>query len=342
VKPRLRKALLRLTAGVCLCGVSVFILASGRPPREGWTPREVKLPGKVSGQEAAEILEGRGVLASPFAFRVLMAFPGVSLHSGTYLFVSPPTTLSVARRVSDGDVVRFAFVVPPGTTVQGIARALSALGIVSAREFESKAGASVRRVFPDSPAPEGYLAPGEYLLAKGANAEDIALAMAVRMRKAIPGKVEIAARKAGLTLHQVVTAASIIEKETRSPGERRLVSGVIHRRIRAGMPLQMDPTGMYEPPKTRGSAKKHLYDTYRNKGLPPGPIASPGPEAIAAVVTPLDRGFLFFVSNGDGTHRFSRTYAEHCKAVAAYRQRLSAREAREILLLARAETTDPE
>jgi len=130
----------------------------------------------------------------------------------------------------------------------------------------------------------------------------------------------------GLSVHEVVTIASIIEKETRIPEEKPLISAVIRKRLALGMPLQMDPTVIYGVKRFDGTVtRKDLqtpgpYNTYLNKGLPPGPIANPGPGAITAALEPANAAYLYFVSDNDGSHKFSRTLTEHNRAVEQLRR----------------------
>ena len=135
------------------------------------------------------------------------------------------------------------------------------------------------------------------------------------------------ARERKMTVHQVVTLASIIEKETGAPAERPVISSVFHNRLQKDMRLASDPTVIYGIKDFNGNlTRKDLttptpYNTYKIKGLPPGPIANPGADAIQAALYPADTDFLFFVSKRDGTHHFSKTYPEHEKAVRKYQLR---------------------
>ena len=134
-------------------------------------------------------------------------------------------------------------------------------------------------------------------------------------------------KEAGLTLREVVTLASVIEKETSVPDERAIISAVFHNRLRGKIPLQSDPTVIYGLESFDGNLRKRdldspsRYNTYRYRGLPPGPIANPGIDAIRAALYPARANYLYFVSRNDGTHFFSSTLAEHNRAVDRYQRR---------------------
>jgi UPF0755 protein len=173
---------------------------------------------------------------------------------------------------------------------------------------------------PEAKTLEGYLFPDTYALPRKAGAEGTVAAMVARFQSAfgMDLRAEAAARK--LSLREVVTLASLIEKETGAPSERPLVSAVYHNRLKLGMPLQCDPTVIYALMQARrwhGNLTRQdllvnsRYNTYRFAGLPPGPIASPGLESLRAAIRPADVPYLYFVSRNDGTHVFAATLAEH-------------------------------
>jgi UPF0755 protein len=182
---------------------------------------------------------------------------------------------------------------------------------------------------------EGYLFPETYFFTKYAKAETIIEAMVKRF-KAVYKDLGNPAFKAGLNSHQIVILASIIEKETGAPEERPLIASVFHNRLRKGMRLQSDPTIIYGIADKTGEMiknirRKHIdaptrYNTYTKSGLPYGPIANPGKEAIRAVLEPENSSFLYFVSKNDGTHYFSKNYREHLKAVRQYQLSRKARQ----------------
>jgi len=173
---------------------------------------------------------------------------------------------------------------------------------------------------------EGYLFPESYIFVKPVTPEEILEFMVRQFRRNVLPDAEKRAKEAGLSLHQAVTIASIIEKETRLEEEKPIVSAVIRRRLDLGMPLQMDPTVIYGVKRFDGTVtRKDLrtagpYNTYRNRGLPPGPIANPGLASLAAALNPSKSEYLYFVSKNDGSHTFSRTFPEHNRAVERFRR----------------------
>ncbi|MCS6839094.1 MAG: endolytic transglycosylase MltG, partial [Bdellovibrionaceae bacterium] len=187
------------------------------------------------------------------------------------------------------------------------------------------------------PSLEGYLFPSTYHFFKGTKGEDVIRLMVQKFFKEYKG-IEGFVKKMGWTRHQVVTLASIIEKETGAPWERGLISSVFHNRLQKKMKLQTDPTilyakalmsGVYELSISRSDLSLvHPYNTYQISGLPPGPIGNPGAAALRAAVQPEPSNFLYFVSRNDGTHVFSVTYQEHLKAVRVYQLDSKMREGR--------------
>jgi len=179
----------------------------------------------------------------------------------------------------------------------------------------------------EGPSLEGYLFPDTYQFVRGMSVDEMLSRMVQRMRGKLTPEVQARARERGLSVHQLLTLASIIEREAVDASEQKLISAVFWNRLRLDMPLQADPTVQYavakeRRPLTRADlASENPYNTYVHKGLPPGPIASPGEGAIAAALDPAPVKFLYFVARGpdDRRHYFSTTVAEHNAAVARYR-----------------------
>jgi len=172
---------------------------------------------------------------------------------------------------------------------------------------------------------EGYLYPATYNLSRGGSEEQLLEQMIRQFNKAYADiENEAGGGTRQFSLHEIVTLASIIEKEAVSPKEKPLISSVFHNRLRIGMPLQSDPTAVYGVRAFTGKVSKadiqrqSPYNTYLNKGLPPGPIGNPGREAVLAALNPAQTDFLYFVARKDGTHQFSRTLDEHNRAVVRY------------------------
>ncbi|MEK7366275.1 MAG: endolytic transglycosylase MltG, partial [Candidatus Deferrimicrobiota bacterium] len=250
------------------------------------------------------------------------------LHYGEYAFPTPPSAFEAWRRLVRGDVIKYEVTVPPGANLYDVAEWLEEKKLVPAEAFLATAASPdvLRRLEIPGESAEGYLFPDNYIFVKPVTPEEILVFMVRQFRRKIPPDAEKRAREDGLSLHQVVTIASIIEKETRVEEEKPIVSAVIRRRLSLGMPLQMDPTVIYGVKRFDGTVtRKDLrtagpYNTYLNRGLPPGPIANPGLAALTAALNPSKAEYLYFVSRNDGSHTFSRTLPEHIRAVERFRR----------------------
>jgi UPF0755 protein len=288
----------------------------------------VVIPRGTSSSQAVRLLADNGVIRSPAVFRTLLwaTRSAGRIRFGEYTFPSPPSALETWRKLTSGDVTRFDVVLPPGTNLHDMDRTLSELGLTAKGEFleTARRPALLARLGIPGESAEGFLFPDTYRLVKGDSAEEILEILYRRFRQALSPELEREIARSGYSLEQVVTIASIIEKETGSDPERPLVSAVIRNRLALGMPLQMDPTVIYGR-KIFGKeiTKEDLradnpYNTYTRRGLPPGPICSPGLPSIRAALSPAPEKYLYFVSRNDGTHRFSGTLGEHNRAVEQY------------------------
>lgn len=238
------------------------------------------------------------------------------------------TPQEILERVRSGKVRTYEVVLPEGSRATEIAARFEEAGLARKDEFLAAVfdPAFARSLGIEAESLEGYLYPETYRVARNLSARALAR-MLVDQFFAVWRTVEPAARASGLTQHQIVTLASIVEKETAAPDERPLIAAVFLNRLDRRMRLETDPTVIYGIADFDGNLrKKHLlddtnpYNTYRIPGLPPGPIASPGADALRAVVEPAETEYLFFVSRNDGTHVFSRTYREHVDAVNHYQK----------------------
>ena len=331
----------RIGRGVALLTLVVALLAAyflfDTYPTRSWegklvlVPKGSRLPGVI------EILRKEGVLPHPMALRalVLLTDTGRQIRYGEYVFPTPPSAFDAWRRLTRGDVVKYEVTVPPGTNLFDIAKLLEGEKLVTAEGFLDTATspAVLRRLGIPGESAEGYLFPDRYLFVKPVTPEEILETMVRQFRRKVPQDAEKRGGELGLSLYQVVTIASIIEKETGVEEEKPIVSAVIRKRLALGMPLQMDPTVIYGVKRFDGTVtRKDLrtagpYNTYLNHGLPPGPICNPGIASLAAALNPSKTDYLYFVSKNDGSHTFSRTLPEHNRAVEQFRR--ATREAEE-------------
>jgi UPF0755 protein len=320
-----------LAAAVVLGVVSVFLfLVMARPPRDHWRLTKVFIPKGSTSPQIEKTLIEKGVLRYPVAFRILVVgtMTGTKLQHGEYAFPAPPSAFELWGKIVSGDVAKYQVTIPAGSTIYDIAQTLGSLELANPPTFLSAAtspGLARQMGLPTSTL-EGYLFPDTYTLVKDMSAEEILGVMVRRFQRKFTPEMERKAKEEGLTRNQIVTIASIIEKETGVEAEKPMVSAVIRKRLSLGMPLQMDPTIIYGLKKFGGNlTKKDLktpnsYNTYLTPGLPPGPICNPGLSALKAAIYPSDTDYLYFVSRNDGSHRFSRTLKEHNEAVMVYRK----------------------
>lgn len=288
----------------------------------------VYIPKGSSSAQIAQTLSQEGVVASPWSFEILVRLEKAEreLKPGEYEFPPGVTAEEVLSKLRRGERLVRYLVIPEGYAFRQIAAAIAKAGIAT----ESEVWAAFqdprylgRLGFP-AQSLEGYLFPSTYEYDSRTTLEEILNQMVRTFREQFDPGLRDRAREAGWTLPQVVTLASVIEKETGVKGERPLIASVFENRLKIGMPLQSDPTIIYGLKDFDGNIRSadirnpHPYNTYVHVGLPPTPIASPGKESLKAVLYPAQTDYLFFVAKGDGTHEFSATLEAHQRAVERY------------------------
>ncbi len=317
-------------------GAALFIalLAAERQSPAGWEPRNVFIPRGSGYVDIVRVLQEARILRHPIVFRILVltTATGRHLQSGEYSFPSPPSAFGVWRKLVRGDVAQYNVTIPEGSNIYDIAQILGDSDLADPEAFAEAAASrevAARLNIPGDTA-EGFLYPDTYVLVRYMPVEEIIGTMVRQFRRAFTPGMEEKARNAGFSLRQIVTIASIIEKETGVPEEKPLVSAVIRKRLATGMPLQMDPTVIYglkkfgEPLTRRDLRKPTPYNTYVRRGLPAGPITNPGLASLRAALNPAAADSLYFVSRNDGSHVFSKTLSDHNRAVAAFRRAAAA------------------
>ncbi len=293
-------------------------------------PRVVLIPPRQGLAGVAHRLEEAGVVRNRYGFMALAVALGSarSLKAGEYEIARGANALAIVRQLESGKVMHHPVVLREGSTLQDLARAVEAEQIASAQDL-LRAGrdpAFLRELSIAGDSVEGYLFPDTYQLVRGMTAEDVLARMVTRMREQVSADTLERARAHDLTVHQLLTLASIIEREAVDRREMPLISAVFWNRLKRDIPLQADPTVQYAVGKlgqalTRADLQVDSpFNTYRRVGLPPGPIASPSRAAIDAAVRPAPVDYLYFVAMNERQHRFSSTLAEHNAAVAQYRQ----------------------
>ncbi len=284
--------------------------------------------------EVARRLHTQRMIKSQRAFVWMGQLGGLDrkIIPGEYEFHEGMAPVKILRKISGGDVRSYTVTIPEGFSAKQIADLLHEQRLVDRAEWFRLLNdpAFIRTLSLSVPSLEGYLFPDTYVFARHMESAMMMKAMVSRFNQVVTEADRARASALGLSLHQVVTLASVIEKETARPDERALIAGVFYNRLRREMPLQSDPTVIYGLHDFDGDLRKKdlsfasPYNTYRVPGLPPGPIANPGAAAIHAALYPEFTEYLYFVSRNDGSHAFSETLAEHRHAVRKYqlRQRL--------------------
>ncbi len=284
--------------------------------------------------EIAEQLQRGGVIRDRLLFLLFALLRGSygGLKAGEYQFTPSMDLVDVLKILEEGRVLIHKVTIPEGATVRDIANLLSDEGLVDRDRFlyVAMSRAVAGQYDPEANSLEGFLFPDTYQFIKGMGEEEIIDRMVQRFSRVFTSEDEGHARRRGMSRYQVVTLASIIEKEATVEGEKPIIAGVFYNRLRQGMRLQADPTVLYgkdhQGPPTRADLQtNHPYNTYIQEGLPPGPIANPGEAALKAALYPARVPYLYFVSKKDGTHHFSRTLEEHNRAVRRYQLNRQAR-----------------
>jgi UPF0755 protein len=286
--------------------------------------------GATMGKVARE-LEAVGLIRSATAIEWLARANGIAgeLRAGEYALSGSLSSRQILDHLTKGRVVTYRVGLPEGIRASEIAQRLSQAQLADADAFlEAVADAELaKELGVEGETLEGYLYPETYRFSRGLDPREIAATMVDQFLRVWKDIAPLAEER-GMSMREVVTLASIVEKETGAPEERPVIAAVFLNRLDRGMRLETDPAVIYGIEDFDGNIKKkHLldpsnpYNTYRHSGLPPGPIASPGADALRAVVEPAQSDYLFFVSMNDGTHKFSRTYREHANAVNRYQKR---------------------
>lgn len=283
-------------------------------------------------RQIGQQLHAMGLVHHPEVFRAAVLMRGAAGHlrAGEYALTGPLDLDGIVDKMVRGEVVRRTVTFPEGKNIEEMAELVAPLGVTPAAFREAAKNVSlIADLDPQAPDLEGYLFPDTYDVTRRPDAAAVLVKRMVQRFREVMAPQLPAVQAGGRPLRAVVTLASIVETETARPDERPRVAGVFANRLKKGMPLATDPTIIYALRKAgrwdgnirRGDLDVDSpYNTYRRAGLPPGPIASPGRASLLAAVHPLDSDELYFVSRNDGTHHFSRTFAEHQQAVNYYQR----------------------
>ncbi|MEW6248155.1 MAG: endolytic transglycosylase MltG [Nitrospirota bacterium] len=292
----------------------------------------VLVPEGASFQQVAALLEREQIIKSRSAFLLLGKANDADrkIHPGEYELNAGMLPAEILAMLVSGRVVLHQVTIPEGFTMTQIAETLGERGLVDQAEFLRLAQDRefIRTLGIEADSLEGYLFPDTYRFARRTKAGDALRVLVDNLWQVFTPELRERAKQVNLSIHEVLTLASVIEKETSVDEERPLISAVFHNRLRKNIPLQSDPTVIYGLAasfdgnlRRQDLDNKSPYNTYRVKGLPPGPIASPGARSIRAALYPAPAPYLYFVSRNDGTHQFSSTLEEHNRAVEKYQRR---------------------
>lgn len=279
--------------------------------------------------ELAHMLKKKGYIRSAFLFRFVSKSKGYEsrYRSGRYKIPRAMRTADLARYLAKTPPgpIDIRVTIPEGSNITEIASLFYRKAGVDSLAFAvlARDRATAKSLGIENETLEGYLFPETYFVVEGTKARDIIKHMVDQYHLTFTEPMRTRARLLNLTVNQVMTLASLVETEAATDIERPIISQVFHRRLKLGYPLQANPTIQYILGEKRRVLDQDLqidspYNTYLNRGLPPGPIASPGEKSIVAALYPANTDYLYFVSNGDGTHEFSKTLAEHQVAVSRY------------------------
>ncbi len=288
----------------------------------------VVIPPGIGARGVASLLERRGIIWNKYAFLAWRVFKRGTLKAGEYRFDHPVPLPEVYARILRGDVYTVMLTIPEGYNIFDVARVVEEAKLKPASDFlagERRNVDLVAALDPKATSLEGYLFPDTYKFPRSASVRDMQAVMVRRFRQK--------AEALGITgnFHDVVTMASLVEKETGAANERGLVASVFANRLRRNIPLATDPSviyGLLLAGRYRGTIYASdlkgdtAYNTYIHAGLPPGPICNPGVASLAAALRPPATEYLYFVSDDAGHSKFAKTYEEHDRNVAEYRRRV--------------------
>lgn len=321
-----RYAVLSLAGIFCLAFFFALVLLSPVSPKVGSKEIMVAIPQQATAGLVGKILENEGLVRSSLAFRLYARWKGMDsrIMAGQYRLSSGLTTPQIMMELVKGRPAFQSITVPEGFNTVQVADLLAAKGLVNQESFISVIAdqkfpySFISNLPKDEKRLEGYLFPDTYNFNMGDSESTIIDTMLKRFEKEIV-ELDYAAQaeKNGVTLHQAVTIASLIEREAMADEERPIIAGVIYNRLKISMPLQIDATIQY----ALGENKPELsykdlevdspYNTYRHYGLPPGPIAMPGRSSLLAAVNPANTDYIYYVAKPDGFHAFATTLAQH-------------------------------
>lgn len=335
------KYVITVAAAVCFCllVVSIVLIFADPHPIGNYThvgnndkKIHIKVTAGMTTAEIAEQLASKGVISSSLKFRFISRVRGYDnqMKPGTYVFKFGMSDEEVFEEILNGSKYLVKFTIPEGFTIKDIAERLYNLDLTDKEDFLTAAENFQPYDYMKRPenvlyAAEGFLFPETYSIESDYSIDEILEMMASEFNKRLTDEMRGKAKEMNLSIHDLITLASLVEKEVRYAEDRPIVAQIFLKRLELNMPLQSDATLQYlmDAPKedvTISDTKiESPYNTYQNAGLPPGPVANPGIAAIEAVLNPADTDYLYFVADREGHNHYSNTYDEHLNLVAQYR-----------------------
>jgi UPF0755 protein len=325
----MKKNIIIILCGVILSYLAYIVIELLVPLPIGNKNIEIKIPEGATFRHAIEILSQEKLTRDKNLFLFIGIMSGLDrkIRAGYYSITGSLSPFDIFKMLKSGQIIEYEITILEGDSLREISEKLSEKGIINEKDFMALSSDEdfLASYNIDAPTFEGYLFPDTYKIPKGIDPDDAIGMMINRMREKFSAKLYARASELGLSEREALTLASIIEKEAVKDEERPLISAVYHNRLKKGIRLQADPTCIYgvkssgEKITEKDIRRKTRYNTYFIKGLPPGPICSPGIKSIIAALYPADMPYIYFVSNDDGSHHFSVTAEEHLVAVRSYR-----------------------
>lgn len=327
---------LAVLAALLLAAVGAWLYLNPTPGADGSPPATVIVREGDGWNEATERLREQGLVRRPLTFKAIVLLSGArgQLMPGRSRLTKGTSSRDLIAALTDPDNP-LNLVVPEGWRLGQIREAMLAKKLTTQEQWsaalESPPDSPVLSSRPPGVSLEGYVYPGSYSFTAANPAEDLVREGVASLEERLTPRIRAGLREQGLSVHEGLTLASMVEREAQEPRERPIIASVFLNRLQRGMRLQSDPTTQYAVGEPGNWWKPHLtsadlrdpspYNTYVHEGLPPGPICSPGIASIEAIARPASTRYLYFVARGDGTHEFARTYAEHERNVQRYLRR---------------------
>jgi UPF0755 protein len=337
------RPLLWILIFLCLAGVVGYqaLRWAQRPvvsPAQQPPAQIVVIPEGSSYQQVASLLKREHLIKSRAAFILLGKSKAADrkIHPGEYELNAAMSAEQILNKLLAGRVILHPVTIPEGFTMAQIGQLLGQLELTDMAEFLHlvRDAEFIQSLGIQAASLEGYLFPDTYYFARATKAKDVIRTMVEGVKRLWTADLQDQAKQLNLSLHEVLTLASVVEKETGVQEERELIAAVFHNRLRRRIPLQSDPTVIYGLTAFDGNLRKRdlsspsPYNTYRIQGLPPGPFANPGAHSIRAALFPSPAAYLYFVSRNDGTHYFSSSLEEHNRAVEKFQKQPFRRQSR--------------